>query len=71
MKPGVQRLAWLAGVACVGALAFAVTHWRGGSDAMPQQAALPLPSPPVAPAPAVPLDEGRSAAATAAATAAA
>ena len=69
MKPGVQRLAWLVGVACVGALAFAVSHWRGGSDAMPQQAALPVPSPPVAPASAVPLDEGHSvAAATAAAS---
>jgi len=69
MKPGVQRLAWLAGVACVGALAFAVTHWRGDSDAMPQQASVPAPSLPVAPAPAVLLDEGRSvAAATAAAS---
>ncbi len=67
MKLGVQPLTWLAGVACVGALAFAVTHWRGDSDAMPQQASVPAPSPPVAPAPAVPVDEGRSAAATAAA----
>jgi len=65
-KPSVQSLAWLAGVACVGALAFAVTHWRGESDAMPQQASVPAPSPPVAPAPAVPLDEGRSVAAAAA-----
>ncbi|MDR7297945.1 hypothetical protein J2X16_003294 [Pelomonas aquatica] len=69
MKPGVQRLAWLAGIAGVGALAFAVTHWRAGSDAMPQQASVPAPSPPVASAPAVPLDEGRAvAAATAAAS---
>lgn len=67
MKPGAQRLAWLAGVACVGALAFAVTHWRGGSDAVPQQASVPAPSPPVVPAPAVPLDEGRSVAAAPAA----
>ena len=67
MKPGVQRLAWLAGVACVGALAFAVTHWRGDRDAMPQQASAPAPSPPVSPAPAVSLDEARSAAAATAA----
>lgn len=65
MKPVVRRLAWLAGVACVGALAFAVTHWRGDSDAMPQQASVPAPSPPVAPAPAPPQEEA-SAATTAA-----
>ncbi|KQW51743.1 hypothetical protein ASD88_03775 [Pelomonas sp. Root662] len=62
-------MAWLAGVACVGALAFAVAHWRGDSDALPQQASVPAPSPPVALAPAVPLDEGRSAASAATAAA--
>lgn len=61
MKPGLQRLAWLAGVACVGALAFAVAHWRGDSDAVPQQAAVPPPLPPVASAPAVPVDEASAA----------
>jgi hypothetical protein len=67
MKPGVQRWAWLAGVACVGALAYALTHWPGGSDALLQQAAVPVPSPPMAPPPAVPQDEGRSVAAASAA----
>ncbi|RZJ04412.1 MAG: hypothetical protein EOP39_20810 [Rubrivivax sp.] len=67
MKRGVQRLAWLAGVACVGALAFAVAHWRGDRDAVPQQALVPAPSPPVAPASSVLLDEGRSVAAATAA----
>jgi hypothetical protein len=63
MKPVVRRLAWLAGVACVGALAFAVSHWRGGSDAMPQQASVPAtsPSPPVASAPAPPQEEASAA----------
>lgn len=64
MKPGVQRLVWLAGAACVGALAFAVTHWRGGSDAMPQQASVPEPSPPVASAPAPPLEVASAATAS-------
>jgi len=65
MKPGVQRLAWLAGVACVGALAFAVSQWRGDSDAVPPQAAVPAPLPSVVPAPAVPVDEASAATAAA------
>lgn len=65
MKPGVQRLAWLAGLACVGALAFAASHWRDGGDAVPQQAAVPAPSPSVVSAPAVPVDEASAVTATA------
>ncbi|MFG6432260.1 hypothetical protein [Roseateles sp. LYH14W] len=46
MKPVVGRLAWLAAIAGVGALAFVLSGRRGDEAAVPQQAAaLPAPAP--------------------------
>jgi hypothetical protein len=44
MKPVVRRLAWLAGIAGVGALVFVLSGWHGDDAAVPQQTALSTPS---------------------------
>lgn len=45
MKPGARRLVWLGGVACAGAIVFAVSGWRAEGAAAPQQKSASTPAP--------------------------